>query len=364
MADFYLESPAALGKLADQVQRAGDDGAAGQRHVEKYANLTYPAEEGLLLDIMASHEHAYDLVRGAMEAIAVRARYTAKVINETADLYARSDDEERQRVDRLFHGLDEFAPPPNFSRYDRARGPAFSDLGEPSDHFKQPERPDDTGPLFKFDPKSDTFSPVAWVRMACVELVGADPFEWMVRWLSGDWVAYHRCVTVWEQVAAACEQLGANIGRAGADTEFVWRGKASDECRQYLHRLSHAVSDFAPICKKLADHYRAGVKAAQQFNEALAGLAAMLTEMAAMWAACTIALRVGHRTSRAERDAFLATILFYSKQIIEMAADLQSLYGQYKDMTTGLAGMSKALEFGELRDVRPPRMLLSPGSPL
>jgi len=361
VAEFFLESPASLGKLADQLQRAGDDGAAGQRHVEKYANLTLP-EEGVLLDTMASHEHAYDLVRGAMEAISVRGRYAAQAITQTVDTYMREDEAARARLDKLFHGLDPTMSRPNFSRYEKAaRGPAFSDVAEPSDHFKQPERPADDGPLFKFDPSSDVFSPVAVLRGICVEVAGRDPFEAMVRWLSGDWIAYHRCVTVWRQVGAACDQIGTNIGRAGADTESVWRGNASDEAQQYLAELARAVSDFVPICAKLAEHYEAGVQAAQKFNEALAAVAASLTEAAGLWLGATMALRLSRGF---QRGATIALIAYYATQIIELVAEAMSLWGKAKDRAAGLVGLINAVEFGRLRDVKPPRMLLSPGSPL
>lgn len=56
--------------------------------MEKYADLTL-TEEGILLDTMASHEHADGLVRGAMEAIAVRGRFAAYAVTETADAYTR-----------------------------------------------------------------------------------------------------------------------------------------------------------------------------------------------------------------------------------------------------------------------------------
>ncbi|GHH41601.1 hypothetical protein [Lentzea cavernae] len=358
---FYLESPASLGKLSDQLQRAGDDGAAGKRHVEKYADLTLP-EEGVLLDTMASHEHAYDVVRGAMEAIAVRGRGVAKAVTQTADAYAREDAAGREAMDRVFRGLDPSSPRPDFSRYDAARrGPAFSDTAEPSDHFKQPERPSDDGPLFQYDPSSDVFSPAAGLRGVCIQVTGADPFEAMVRWLSGDWVAYHRCVTVWRQVGAACEQIGANIGRAGADTESVWRGNASDEARQYLAELARSVSDFAPICAKLAEHYEAGVQAAQKFNEALAAIAASLAEAASAWLIATMGLRI---TSRYQRAALIAIITYYTSQILQLVSEAMALWGKAKDRAAGVVGLVKGVEFGRLRDVRPPRMLLSPGSPL
>ncbi|MFJ5991568.1 hypothetical protein [Lentzea sp. NPDC092896] len=361
MAEFFLESPASLGKLADQLRRAGDDGAAGQRHVEKYADLTLP-EEGVLLDTMASHEHAYDLVRGAMEAIAVRGRYASQAITQTVDTYMREDEAARVRLDKLFRGLDPSLSRPDFTRYEKTmRGPAFSDSAEPSDQFKQPDRPADDGPLFKYDPSSDIFSPVAAVRGVCVEVAGRDPFEAMVRWLSGDWIAYHRCVTVWKQVGAASEPIGANIGRAGSDTEAVWRGNASDEAQQYLNELARSVSDFAPICAKLAEHYESGVQAAQKFNEALAAVAATLTEMAGLWLASMVSLPLSRGF---RRGAVIAAIVYYASQIIELVSEAMSLWGKAKDRAAGVVGLVRAVEFGRLRDVKPPRMLLSPGSPL
>lgn len=145
MDEFYLESPDALRKLASQLQRASDDAVAGQRHVEKYAALTLP-EEGILLDTMASHEHAYDMVRGAMEVIAVRTKYAAHAINQTTDAYEFEDEEARRRLDRAFRGLSPGTPLPIFSQYQNLRrGEAFSDVAEPSDKSSSRTDPLTTG---------------------------------------------------------------------------------------------------------------------------------------------------------------------------------------------------------------------------
>ncbi|MET9226022.1 hypothetical protein [Lentzea sp. NPDC003310] len=363
MADFFLESPESLGKLTDQLRRAGEDGANGQKHVKQYGDLTLP-EEGLLLDTFASHEHAYGLVHGAMQAIAIRGQYSAEAIDQTVDAFMREDARVRASLDKAFHALDGSAPRPDFSPYEvNRRGAAFSDGAEPSDNFTQPQRPRDDGPLFKFDPSSDVFSPTAVLRGVCVEVAGRDPFEAMVRWLSGDWVAYHRCVTVWRQVGTACEQIGANIGRAGADMDAVWRGNAADQAGQYLSILARAVTDFAPICVTLAEHYEAGVQAAQKFNEALAGIAAGISDMANAWLLSTIAISLGVDNDWLTRRAAVALIAFYASQIIELVAEAMSLWGQAKDRAAGILGAIKTVEFGRLRDLRPPTVLLSPGSP-
>ncbi|MEU3645062.1 hypothetical protein AB0E59_16895 [Lentzea sp. NPDC034063] len=97
------------------------------------------------------------------------------------------------------------------------------------------------------------------------------------------------------------------------------------------------------------------------FNEALAAVAATLTEMAGLWLASMVSLPLSRGF---RRGAVIAAILYYASQIIELVSEAMSLWGKAKDRAAGVVGLVRAVEFGRLRDVKPPRMLLSPGSPL
>lgn len=90
-------------------------------------------------------------------------------------------------------------------------------------------------------------------------------------------------------------------------------------------------------------------------------MAASLTEAIGLWLGATMSLRLSRGF---QRGATIALIAYYATQILELVTEAMSLWGKAKDRAAGIVGLVHAVEFGRLRDVKPPRMLLSPGSPL
>ncbi|MCX2948950.1 hypothetical protein [Lentzea sp. NEAU-D7] len=298
---------------------------------------------------------------GATKELADRTNRAARAVDQTADAFAKLDDEEKQRFDALFRALD--GPLPNFAR--RYGGsldaPSFADPSEPSDWFTDPEL-HATTPLFEYDWRHDLLSVSAAARQAAVWLVGKDPFQEAFTWLTGDWAGFQRCAIVWGQIGKVAEGIGRNIASASAGSEWVWEGRAANEAREYLLALADAATDFAPVCLEVAKRYQDAVRAVRSFSKFVTTAAGEMVDAAIAWALTRAAMaRAAHPAALA---ALLGLLYYWAEKFKQAYESLSSKQSEISKMYEGISGWFATVDYRRISQLRPPAMLLSPGSPL
>lgn len=363
MADMVQVDLDGVRQMVAQLDRAGADAKRGGKHVTKYANMSW-AEHGLLLDTLAAghHERVFRVMSGAIRELADRTDRAARAITQTAEEFANLDDEGKRQFDSLFAALDA-GPMPNFARRygESLNAASFEDLSEPSDAFTDPEL-HATTPLFEFDWRHDLLSVSSAVRGAAIYMVGKDPFQEMFNWLSGDWAGFQRCAIVWTQLARAAEGIGRNIAAAGAGSEWVWLGRAANEARGYLLALADAATDFAPVCREAAKRYQDGVTTVRAFSKVVTTAVGEMVDAAVAWLLTRAAMaRAPHPMAML---ALLGFMFYCAKKFVDAyqyvtKKQTEVLYG-YELATAWF----KTFDYREISKLRPPALLLSPGSPL
>ncbi|SES45865.1 hypothetical protein SAMN04488000_13810 [Lentzea albida] len=362
MADEFRMDFEGVQLMAAQLHRAGADAESGAKHVAKHGDLSW-VEHGVLLDTLAArhHERIFQLMRGAIKELADRTNRAARAVDQTSDAFGKLDGEEKQEFDRLFRALD--GPLPNFTRrYGGSDGsPSFADKGEPSDSLTDPEL-HTTKPLFEYDWRQDLLSVSAAVRGTAVWIVGKDPFQEAFTWLTGDWAGFQRCSVVWAQVGRAAEGIGRNIANAGAGSEWVWEGRSGNEAREYLLALADAATDFAPVCQEVAKRYQDAVTAVRAFSNVVTTAVSEMVDAAIAFALTSKALT---RAANPAMWAALLGLLYYwiqkFRQAYEYLSEKQTEVSKFYDR---VSAWFATVQYRRISQLRPPALLLSPGSPL
>ncbi|OLF14009.1 hypothetical protein BLA60_02185 [Actinophytocola xinjiangensis] len=288
--------------MSGPIRGIADAADAGEAYVRKYAEVSF-GQEGLILDLVGPHDHAYAVVHGAMTAI-------ARITERTG-----------AAVDALAARLDEPAEP------DQVRP-----VTDPTVHFRDA---DQAGDGVGFDLDGDPLSPPAVIREVVYQLAGVDPFVWMVGWLRGDWAAYRTCGTAWEHVADACPDFATNLTRAAGDTPGRYR--------EPLRLLAAAVEEIQLTCEVLAENYRAAAEVASQLHEALTVVAGEIvdTVLMAMAAAAvgdaTVETAVGPVTG-------YGAAAYHARQVLDLINEAVTLYGRSRTVVAGITTTVRDLD--------------------
>lgn len=353
MSDFSVEA-GKLDDLSKQVGRTHEDAKDGADYVKQYTDLSW-GDEGLLMQLCFSHDNAYDVVHGGAAGLDSLCDDIAELILVVKDAYAEMDDEGRQAFDEEWATLQEAGLPEKTN--DPAAGESSG--GAPFDNAEDATKcldcPTDVEPpvKFKFDPTSDTLSPSSWVRWGIQQLTGEDPFAKWLTWLSGDWLAYSQCTTVWKCMEEAGDAYGANLDKAAVDAESIWSGKAADQFVALLRVLSHQTKYLAGVCGELAEAYPDAVQAAKDLHEALSGIVGMIID----W---LIAAGIAAAAGSALIETVVGAIAGYALagycvwQIFQLIDKATTVYGTAKTAVQAVIAVVSAVEASGIEDVALP----------
>ncbi|MEU4805731.1 hypothetical protein [Actinosynnema sp. NPDC023587] len=316
-----------VAELSGQVDRARVDAETAKKHVEKYAVMSF-GESGLLLTVIGSHDRAVTSVCDGLDGLVERTKFVVEGIAESVLDYRTADDEAGRRFDDLTALMGRGARTPGVRRSGLyARGARFTDPVEPTEVLRDPNIGQQQ-PLWDFDPRStDWFNPASWVRETVQELVGWDPFEQSVEWLSGDWTAFERVLFTWVQMGAVGDRVARNLARAAEDLPAVWTGREAVAAQWYLHELAGATAGFGDYCRTLVGHYRSAVEAARAFNELASGVLSELVTAAAIASGAMLARFVPHPATRIAARIALALA---TSRVVLLAKRLKDGYETFQ----------------------------------
>jgi hypothetical protein len=353
MSDFSVEA-GKLDDLAKQIDRTHEDAKAGAKYVEQYTDLSW-GDEGLLMQLAFSHDNAYDVVHGGMDGLDSLGKDIADLILVVKEAYEQLDDEGRQAFDDQWATLQEAGLPEKEGSpqpSETVTGPPFEN---PEDPTKAMECPTDVEPpvKFTFDPTSDTISPSSWVRWGIQQLTGEDPFAKWLTWLSGDWLAYSQCTTVWECMEDASKSFRTNLHKAIVDAESIWTGRAADQFVAILRVLGYRMEYLADTCGDLAKAYPDAVQAAKDLHEGLSGIVGMIID----W---LIAAGIAAAAGTALIETVVGAVAGYALagycvwQIVQLIDKATTIYGTAKTAVQAVIGVVSAIEASGIEDITLP----------
>lgn len=349
MTDFFVDQ-AGMTKLYNQIRGIANDADTGEAYVRKYADISL-GDEGLILDLVGPHNHAYAVVHGAMTRIAEITERTGTSVNASQNAYGRTDRAAAERMDALLPG----SPDEKALRTElgKARaGPPFIDVADPTVHFRDADWIDE-GVALEFDPFSDLLSPSAYIRLAVHQIAGVDPFVWMVGWLSGNWAAYRQAGTAWLHVGESCPDFAVNLTKAAGDTSQVWRGNAAEGCQELMVAVAKAVDGFRATCDVLSENYVKASEAAKQLYEALSGVAGEIVDKALLALA---AAAIGTATIETVVGAVAgyAAAAYYAWQVLDLIDKAVTIYGRAKAAVAGVTAVINTVEANDIEAITVP----------
>jgi hypothetical protein len=274
---------AALGGLPRQLDRLGEDAAAGRDYVDRYTQLGLG--EGIINLVLGGHREATKQVSQFFRTLGSAAQGQSKGLNSALASYRSTDLAAAAAFDAKLPASD--WPP----RDRHVNSFSFADRDEPQDTMTPP--PDYSGE-YRFEMKWHSYlSPTSHVRNVIWEATGLaaklgigdrpiDVFvEWLKPWL-GDWAGFRACADVHQNLAAASVTMGVNVLSGSLDSEFVWNGNAANASRHDLAIIGDALNLANTKLNELSAEYRSVAENTYKLAEAVAGLVVVAADIAAM----------------------------------------------------------------------------------
>jgi hypothetical protein len=267
---FRIDVQAAQG-LPVQLDRMREDANRGASDVTDQTQLSYG---GVLDAISGSHEQAVGKVRDYLDQLANRiAGNTAQSLRVAFTYYAHTDANAAASLDATYPvGQGDHAD--GYLGGGRPRlGNGFRDVTEPTDRY-QP-RPDHSDE-FPYQPSPGVLiGPGAMGRHLVITATTLaaklghpwDPYEAILKPITGDWNGLRGCTDVFGNVSEAVADMAANAHAAADSISCVWEGNVADGARQHLMELAKALEEAKEPLVKLAEAYEHAAHGARElFN--------------------------------------------------------------------------------------------------
>jgi hypothetical protein len=272
-----------LAGMPAQLDRLEQDARAGVQYVERYTRLTYG---GLLNGITGSHGHAVGAVRDYLETLSGPvAGNTAQAVRVAATYYDMTDANSAAKLDATYRieGGDGESGTGTVD-YTAISVPSFTDAAEPTDRYQPPP---DRSEEFAYEPKPVALiSPAAAGRMLIVEATTLaaklglghrwDPYESILKPITGDWNGLRGCTDVFDHVAEAVGDMCVNLRGCANSVPGVWTGGAADGLREHLLAVADSLEEAREPIKRLAEAYET---AADGAHELFASLGDILNDL-------------------------------------------------------------------------------------
>lgn len=356
MTGFQAESEAvrALGALLGrQSEHASECG----RYIVD--NTGVEAGEGWLNQFSGAHDA---LVDGSHRWFADLSRYTLEggelAIGDAAEYYGHADAEAAADLDAQLAPASSGPPLPSDPSYyfeNRSRAGAFGDVHDvqeqhlvaPEDYAAQDE--------WRWEMEWTEFlSPSAWGRTVIIEaseilarfnLIDRpyDPYEFLLKPVTGDWGGFRGCADVFRNAAAACRGLAGNLQHGRLGMPAVWTGNAAAACDSYISEICAALGPAVETLEAIADEYETAAMGAFEFAKVIGSILSELIDSASR---CVLAAGAGAMTGPVGWAIGGSIALWEAREVakcIELTLDI------WNTAKTAVAGASERLEgFGQL----------------
>jgi hypothetical protein len=264
MTGFNVQ-PAALRQLAQLVDRACEDVAAGQQHLAKMQD--FKGGEGVINNLTAGHRDAFQSLNDWLSKLAdPTLTSVSRAISDADTYYERTDHASAEKLDSTYPAAD-VAESRKRTGYVSAPGEpaAFQDVSEPQGRL-QPVSDYEIQLKGKYD---------WWDGFSWMARVGAaiDTVSHVAAWLGildrpinfwdeivkpwvGDWAGVRAAADVLNNVGWNLLDVGTNIQWASQGTQQVWQGRAGDGAAVHLMNLVKPFEDAYPPIDNLAGQYK------------------------------------------------------------------------------------------------------------
>jgi hypothetical protein len=286
----FTVNAAGLAGLPDQLDRLQQDAFRGSAYVGDHATLSYG---GVLNDITADHERTLHDVRGFLDKLGGPvAGNAADAVRAATTWYAHADA-------KAAASLDATCPATTSAHADvagnygatsyssSALGARFRDVARPTDHYLAP--PDRHGEYPDEPLRLDVISPSATGRQLIIkatelaEMLGLghrwDPYEKILKPLTGDWNGLRACADVYGNVGGAVGDLSMNLRTMAYDVPEVWTGNAADGLTGYVLRVADQLDGSKQSFADLGSSYKAAAENAHRSFEQVGELLSELIDI-------------------------------------------------------------------------------------
>ncbi|BCJ40398.1 hypothetical protein GCM10010168_32580 [Actinoplanes ianthinogenes] len=282
---------AGLDRLYNQLVRASEDGTEALAYVAKNCKLNWP-EQGLLFVALQTQSTMYQQVDTSFGQVRDLCSQAGTEVNRSQVIYKNTDHDSAAQLDKVCTGiadLDGLRQALSHTRADLdSHREAFADVTEPSRSLTSPEYAVAVE-MWTINPLADLLSPSAWIRQACVTLLGVDPFEEWSKNLSGNWQAYVYAGNAMLHAGAAARAIALNLTTGAKDVGYAWRGNAAEVFQEFELNLGIHVSDLQEICRLYYKIHMDTAEVVKKLTDVLAGHVADFYDVLLMASGCLAA---------------------------------------------------------------------------
>jgi hypothetical protein len=266
MSDFTVD-PAAVLALGKLVSRAAEDMSDVATHLDRsfYLNIAGQGFLGQVLDIYDTTHHR---VVSCANTGQDRYQGTGTNLAWAGDYYDRQDRSGHDALAKLDATYADAYPsvvdpkevkdPGSAASYRDYREPITKNMilypSSPSEKVMQAPLPGWYEDLVKkANDLTNLASPGAVIEEACTEILGFDPFAFIITCAVGDWQGYGAAATGLKESSTAVSEIRDNLDRGRYAVESAWTGNAADQARQYLEDLSVATDLLAAFLESCSE---------------------------------------------------------------------------------------------------------------
>lgn len=352
----FKADPATVKSFGALVGKQADHANECDRYILSNTQLQQDSE-GWLNKASGAHDSLIEHSRVWFQTLN---RYTLESaelqLTDAAGYYELADDESAAEFDAKLvqHPTHRTQVDPRTYREERTRYGSLSETADPGANLKKPEDYAAQGG-WRWQPDwTDTVSIASAGRgaiMAATDFLawtgaldrGYDPYEFLVKPVTGDWSGFRGCADVFRGAADAARDVADNLYHGRLGVTFGWEGKAADSCESYFELVAMALAPAADVLDKIGDEYEKAAKGAFDFSSVVGSLLSDLIDAAII---CAAAASAGAATGPFGWVVGGGIAAFEAVYIVETLGKIADAWTQANDIITGFAAGENS--FGQL----------------
>jgi hypothetical protein len=268
---------AGLGGLPDQLDRRKHDALLGEQYVSDHTKLTY---RGVLDLVTGTHERLVQQVRDYLDVFARKTAGNAgDAVRIAIDYYQHTDATAAAALDATYPAL-----PLDTRSHSADRdgtGPSgFTDPVHPADRYVAP--PDYSA---QYPDEPEALSSISFAGSGRQVIIHAteigealglchrwDPYEAILKPVTGDWKGLRACADVFDHVADAIGDVAEDLSSGADALPPVWTGNAADGVNDFFRRVVTELYGAVQPLKDTGTAYQNAAEGAFQTFHALGGV--------------------------------------------------------------------------------------------
>lgn len=352
----FKADPSAIREFGQLVGKQSDHVNAGDRYLMSNTLLQQDSE-GWLNQLSGAHDALIDNSRTWFQTLGRWTLEGAELsILDSAAYYGRTDAEAAAEFDAKLdhHTTNRALPEPTHYFQERSRVGIFGETEDPASHFTKPDDYAAQGG-WRWQPDwSDTVSVASAGRgaiMAATDFLawtgaldrGYDPYEFLLKPVTGDWSGFRACADVFRNAADAARAVSGNLSHGRYGLASSWEGKAADSCEAFFELVAMAVVPAADVLDRIGDEYEKAAKGAFDFASVVGSLLSDLIDAAVI---CAAAASAGAATGPFGWVVGGSIVAWEAAQIVACIEKLADAWTVANDVITAFAAGENS--FGRL----------------